>query len=121
MPDADGLDDRVGEVVRAALVGEPAVAGVYSIGGGNLAVTRLLAETGRVPIGYVAHDLDADNRGLLAQRAITFVLHHNLRNDLRAACHQVLRFHRLLPGSPRSVTSPVEVITPYNLPSAATR
>lgn len=114
--DADGLDERVAAVVSAALDRETAVAGVYSIGGGNRAVVDVLTRTGRQPAVYVAHDLDADNRELLAAGQLSVVLHHDLRRDVRAGFRQILRYHRLLPGAPRSQPAEVRVITPFNVP-----
>lgn len=119
VPDADGLDERVRSAVTPVIADEPAVAAVYSIGGGNQALTDLLVETGRVPQVYVAHDLDADNRRLLAQGRVSLVLHHDLRRDVRSALVQALRHHGLMRGAPRTVFSPVEVITPHNLPTSS--
>jgi len=64
----------------------------------------------------VAHDLDSDNLPLLRSGALTAVLHHDLRADLRAGLTQVLRAHRLVPGAPTSLPSPPQVVTPWNVP-----
>ena len=66
---------------------------------------------------FVAHDLDADNLALLRQRRITAVLHHDLRADLRRACRLLLQARGVLPGSPLTVASQVQVVTPYNEPA----
>ena len=65
----------------------------------------------------MAHDLDGDNRALLRTRRISAVLHHDLRADMRRACRLVMQAQGALPGSPVSVPSPVQVVTPYNEPS----
>jgi LacI family transcriptional regulator len=65
---------------------------------------------------FVAHDLDADNRALLRSRQVTAVLHHDLRADLRRACRLLLQARGILPGSPLTVPSPVQVVTLYNEP-----
>lgn len=91
---------------------------VYSIGGGNRAVLRTLERHGSAPAVYIAHDLDAENLQLLANGRVSAVLHHDLRADARRACQLVMQAHGALPGDPTSEPSPVQVITPYNLPPA---
>jgi len=88
------------------------------IGGGNAAILGVLEEVGRHPAVFVAHDLDADNRRLLRSRRISAVLHHDLRADMRRACHLLLQARGVLPGSPVSLPSQVQVVTPYNEPPA---
>ena len=75
------------------------MAAVYSMGGGNTGVAAALAAAGVGAVPFVAHDLDADNLALLRTGALTAVLHHDLRADLRAALTQLLRAHRLVPGA----------------------
>ncbi len=70
---------------------------VYSIGGGNRAILRAFAEERRRIDVFAAHDLDADNRALLAEGRLTFVIHHDLRQDARSACQMVMAHHRMLP------------------------
>ena len=43
---------------------------------------------------------------LLRSGALTVVLHHDLRTDLRAALTQLLRAHRLLPGARLGAVGP---------------
>ena len=45
------------------------------------------------------------------------MLHHDLRADMRRACRLVMQAKGALPGSPVTVPSPVQVVTPYNEPS----
>jgi len=115
--DTDGLDTTMLSPVRRTLQAHPAIDGVYSPGGGNRATLAAFEETGRVPAVFVAHDLDADNRALLRSRRITAVLHHDLRADLRRACRLLLQARGVLPGSPLTVPSQVQVVTPYNEPA----
>jgi LacI family transcriptional regulator len=89
---------------------------VYSIGGGNAAVLRVLDGHGQQPAAYVAHDLDTDNVELLANGRISAVLHHDLRADARRACQLVMQHHGAIPGAPTTEPAPVQVVTPYNLP-----
>jgi LacI family transcriptional regulator len=114
VPDTDGLDATMRAKVRALLDAEPAIAACYSIGGGNRAIVDVFEELGRPPEVFVAHDLDADNRRLLRTRRISAVLHHDLRSDLRRACRLLLQAGGVLPGSPASVPSQIQVVTPFN-------
>jgi LacI family transcriptional regulator len=116
--DTDGLDATMAEAVRAALAGRPGVDSVYSVGGGNVATLAAFAELDRQPRVFVAHDLDDDNRGLLRTRRVSAVLHHDLRADLRRACRLLLQARGILPGTPSTVPSQVQVVTPYNEPAA---
>jgi len=65
---------------------------------------------------FVAHDLDEENVALLRDRKISAVLHHDLRVDLRRACHAILQANRVLPGPVRTNPSAIQVITPHNAP-----
>lgn len=116
--DTDGLDETIAGAVRRALDAHPTVDAVYSIGGGNRATTTAFAELGRRPAVFVAHDLDADNVALLRTRRVTFVLHHDLRADMRRACRLLLQAGGVLPGVPTSLPSQVQVVTPFNEPPA---
>jgi LacI family transcriptional regulator len=114
--ETDGLDASMLAAVTRALADDPALGAVYSIGGGNTAVLEAFRAAGRTPAPFVAHYLDGDNTGLLRRRELTVVLHHDLRADLRRACQLILQAHHALPGSPRTVPSQVQVITPFNRP-----
>ncbi len=113
----DGLDATMRAAVRGALEDEPAIVACYSIGGGNRATLGVFDELGRSLDVFVAHDLDADNRRLLRTRRISAVLHHDLRADMRRACRLLLQARGALPGSPASVPSQIQVVTPFNEPS----
>jgi LacI family transcriptional regulator len=114
VPDTDGLDETMRAKVRDLLETEPTIAACYSIGGGNRAIVDVFEELGRPPEVFVAHDLDADNRRLLRTRRISAVLHHDLRADLRRACWLLLQASGVLPGSPATLPSQVQVVTPFN-------
>ncbi|WP_068144524.1 LacI family DNA-binding transcriptional regulator [Rhodococcoides corynebacterioides] len=112
---SSGLDDTVEDLVTEALQRDPAVAGVYSIGGGNAATVRAFARSGRPCRVFVAHDLDTDNRRLLAEGALSAVLHHDLRADVHRACRLLMQAAGAVTGV-RTGSSPVHVVTPYNVP-----
>jgi len=111
VPDTDGLD---ASPVAAALDAHPDVRAVYSAGVGNAAILDAFGE--RECRVFVAHDLDADNVALLRAGRISAVLHHDLGQDMRRACHVVMQAHRALPGGILSWPSSIQVVTPFNAP-----
>ncbi|MEH3034445.1 MAG: LacI family DNA-binding transcriptional regulator [Aeromicrobium erythreum] len=119
LTDTDGLDPTTFAAVTDALGQHPGIDAVYSVGGGNRATLEAFASAaGRAPVVFVAHDLDDDNSELLRTRRVTYVLHHDLRADVRQACRVVMQAHGALPGAARAVPSQVQVLTPHNVPSA---
>jgi LacI family transcriptional regulator len=113
---SDGIDATNERLVLDALERHPNVEAVYSVGGGNTATVAAFERLGRTCRVFIAHDLDADNRRLLREGRISVVLHNDLRADARLAMRMILQERGALPAEPpRSV--PIQVITPYNLPS----
>ena len=47
---------------------------------------------------------------------LSVVLHHDLNQDMRRACHVIMQAHRALPGPVSSWPSNIQVITAYNIP-----
>jgi LacI family transcriptional regulator len=86
------------------------------MGGGNAAILRALQSIGQTPQCFIGHDLDRDNVQLLRDGKLSAVLHHDLRQDMRTACHHVMHFHKLLPTSAVDPSSSVVVVTPVNIP-----
>ncbi len=107
-----GTAERVANVLTRA----GRVLGVYSMGGGNAAILSVLADLGHAPQVYIAHDLDAENRRLLAERQISFVLNHDLRQDMRNVFLAIARHHGLVGPDDVLAPSDVQVITPMNIP-----
>jgi LacI family transcriptional regulator len=114
VPDTEGLDAPMRERVGAALDAHPDIRAVYSIGGGNRAVLDAFGD--RECRVFIAHDLDADNVALLRAGRISAVLHHDLGQDMRRACHVIMQAHRALPGGILSWPSSIQVVTPFNAP-----
>ncbi|WP_250033295.1 LacI family DNA-binding transcriptional regulator [Paractinoplanes maris] len=115
--DAEDRPDTVRRDIRDRLTANPAVRGIYSLyagAGGNAAVVEAFRDH---PYDvFVAHDLDRENTALLRERKLSAVLHHDLRTDLRRACHAIMQSHGVLPGPIRTNPSAVQVITPFNAP-----
>ena len=111
-----GQDQATGELARQALVDHPDICAVYSAGGGNRAILNAFETAQRNCRVYVAHDLDVENRKLLADGLISHVLHHDLRQDVRAVYPQIAGFHLSARSTP-STLSEIAVITPFNMPA----
>ena len=114
--DSDGIDATNERLVFEALETHPNIEAVYSVGAGNTATVAAFEALGRVCRVFIAHDLDADNRRLLREGRISVVLHNDLRIDARLAMRLILQERGALPVEP-SRPVPIQVITPYNLPS----
>lgn len=110
-----GVDRTTERLVKATLVADTEIRAVYSIGGGNRAILRAFAEEKRPIDVFAAHDLDADNRALLAEGRLTFVIHHDLRQDARSACQMIMAHHRMLPQDFQVAPSRVAIATPYEV------
>lgn len=114
--DTDGLDASVKEATLRTLHKNPGINSVYSIGGGNQAILEAFDAADRRCLVFVGHDLDRDNLRLLHEERLTAVLHHDLRYDMRLACHIIMQAQGAIEGPIESVRSPIHIVTPYNLP-----
>jgi LacI family transcriptional regulator len=114
-----GRDAATGELARDALQRAPDICAVYSAGGGNRAILQAFAEVGRECRVFVAHDLDADNRTLLAQGRISYVLHHDLKQDIRTIYRLLLEHHHAASAAGPAALSQIAVVTPFNLIGAS--
>jgi LacI family transcriptional regulator len=114
--DSDGIDATNEGLVLRALQANPSVEAVYSVGGGNTATLAAFNRLSRRCRVFIAHDLDADNRRLLRDGAISAVLHNDLRADARLALRMILHARGVLPSEPVRPT-PVQIVTPYNVPA----
>jgi LacI family transcriptional regulator len=117
--DEEDRADAVYVGTRQVLAANPSVRAVYSLyagAGGNAAVINAFAAEGRPYAVFVAHDLDGENTALLRSRKLSAVLHHDLRTDMRRACHAVMQAQGALPGPVRTNPSAIQVITPHNAP-----
>ena len=111
-----GLGTDTARAIKAQLVEGADITAVYSMGGGNRAILQVLHDMGHRDLLYIAHDLDAENRALLASGQIDFVLHHDLHHDMRQMFHALAAFHGLGPPVAKDLTSDVNIVTPFNAP-----
>ena len=112
-----GKDESTGTLVIRALVENPNIMGVYSIGGGNRAILKAFSDIGRPCHCFVAHDLDSDNLELLQNKQITFVLHHDLKTDVRSIFRTIRNHWDRKTKTIREPEATIQIITPYNIPS----
>lgn len=116
MSEGFGLAKTTGGQAQQILTDHPDICAVYSAGGGNAAIIEAFDRSVRNCRVFVAHDLDAENRGLLTGGRIHYVLHHDLRQDVRAVYRHVAG-HHLPARAARAALSEIAVITPFNLPA----
>ncbi len=112
--DGAGLNMPTQTLVQAALEDHPHIRAVYSPGGGNRAILAAFQYSNRVIKAFAAHDLDAANRQLLADKKLSFVIHHHLQTDARRVCQHILRFHKMLPQDVQIGTSEFTIVTPFS-------
>lgn len=112
-----GVHFETSRIMRSVVAGLDHLRAVYSMGGGNTTILDVLEQNGSRPDIYVAHDLDKDNRRLIEEGRLSFVLHHDLRVDLHNVFHAFLYHHKLTAVLPPTTISNVQVVTPENIPS----
>lgn len=93
------------------------ICAVYSMGGGNRTILDILDYHRLAPQVFVAHDLDQDNRALIAAGRINFILHHDLRTDMQRVFGAFLQHQHLGVTQAGPLVSAVQVITPENVPN----
>lgn len=112
-----GLDADTARNVEEAARNAPNLLGIYSMGGGNVAILKVLDALKLAPAAFIAHDLDEDNLELLRAGRISAVLHHDLQQDMRSAIVQLMAAQRIISTPETSEMSDVQVITPMNIPA----
>lgn len=110
-----GVPGGTARAIEGVLNDLRGLAAVYSMGGGNRAILDVLKENRLTPQIYIAHDLDRENRSLLEEEHVQYVLHHDLHADIRNAYMSILQHHRLVLNGGLAATSSVQIITPMNL------
>ncbi|KAJ57229.1 LacI family transcriptional regulator [Actibacterium mucosum KCTC 23349] len=112
-----GVDFETSRLLEQSIDDVHELSAVYSMGGGNHSILRTLDHYGLSAKIFVAHDLDRDNRELLLQRRIDYVLHHDLKMDMRNLFNRFLAWHGLTNGAENTPISTVQVMTPENIPT----
>jgi len=118
LPHTQGRDETMGALITETLIAHPDITAVYSIGGGNRAICAAFESLGRTCDVFIAHDLDQDNRELLRKGQLSAVIYHDLAEDMRVACEQLMQAQGLLPPT-AARPSTIHVVTPHNVPDRA--
>ncbi len=121
LPTVESFDDpeRMEELVFGLLIRKPRLAGLYSMGSGNLAVLRALRRSARAgEVKVVMHELTPPTRAGLVAGEVDAVIAQNVGHLVRSAI-RVLR--RLIDGQP--IFEPqerlrIEILLRENLPDA---
>lgn len=113
--DAAGLNVDTGYAVASAISGQ--IDGVYSMSGGNRAITSTLSHLKQSPKVYVAHDLDSDNVALLEANQISHVLYHDLAADMSQVFRHLCAFHRAVPPLQGAGPSDIQIVMQSNIPA----
>ena len=111
-----GVHFETSRIMLSIVAGLDQVRAVYSMGGGNTAILNALEQNGLLPDVFVAHDLDHDNRQLIEDGRLSYILHHDLRVDLQNVFQAFLHYHKLMPVPPHTAISHIQVVTPENIP-----
>jgi len=112
---SDGVDEPTFWQIKKLIKTQRDIRGIYSVGGGNNAILQAFNQMGRSIDLFIGHDLDRDNRALLAQQKIQAIVHHNLVFDIHQAFKAFLHYHKVL-NHAGVKPSKLEIITPFNLP-----
>jgi LacI family transcriptional regulator len=107
-----GVHFETSRIMKSTVAGLDQIRAVYSMGGGNTAILNALEQNGSLPDVFVAHDLDHDNRQLIEDGRLSYVLHHDLRVDLQNVFHAFMHHHKLMPVPPHTAISHIQVVTP---------
>ncbi len=111
-----GIDTLTFTQMCRALEQDQSIQSVYSVGGGNSAILEAFTTMQRELKVFIGHDLDEENRRLLAAGHMDAVIDHDLNEDARSAFSAILRFHGFLPETEDETgMSRVIVVTPCNI------
>lgn len=111
-----GLANNTAKQIALIARSQINITAVYSMGGGNRAILKTLNQHGQNPILFIAHDLDDENIDLLKQKKLSYVLHHDLENDMRNAFLTIAAHHKLTPELELNLIAEPQIITPENIP-----
>ncbi len=110
-----GVDRATGALIGQALTAYPDITCVYSIGGGNTAILQAFSDANRQIEVFAAHDLDRTNTELLKSGEISFVIHHNFRQDARQIALHFSKHYRLIEQDAHIEDSEISIACPIHL------
>ncbi len=92
----------------------PGLHGICHASAGADAVVSALRQAGRRDLVVVTHELTADRRKLLKERAIDAVVDQDPEGEVRAAIETMARLLGRFDGDPVSTVTPIRIFTPEN-------
>ena len=105
--------ERAGLLALQVLKENPAIRGVYHASAGALEVVKALRALGREKdVVLITHELTAERRALLQQRAIDAIIDQNPEDETRMATETMARFLGRLEGEASSVITSIQIYTP---------
>lgn len=116
MQGGSGVDHETAKILSGVIKGVPDLRAVYSMGGGNRSILETLAHNDLRADVFVAHDLDRENRSLILDQRLDFILYHDLQSDIKNAFNAFLTHHKFLTAGMDGLISSVQVLTPENVP-----
>ncbi len=115
MQTGSGSVSEMSQVMTNVLANKPDLCAVYSIGVGNRLILDTLEHNGFKPSVFVSHNLDQENRDLILDQRLDFILHHDLQSDIRCTFDKFINYHRLITEPMDVPASAVQVFTPENI------
>jgi LacI family transcriptional regulator len=109
-----GLDHATFELARTERAQRGPFVGVYSMGGGNRGLLRVLDDAGDRDVAFVGHDLDDENQRLLRAGRMDAVVDHDLQADASRAIRHLLCYRRHGHAAETTLSRAV-IVTPWNL------
>ena len=116
-----GEDRAPGAIVRQALEAHPDIRSVYCNGGGDAAIVEASTQAGRRIEVFAAHDLDGTNRALLHRGQVSFVIHHDFRQDARRVSLHIAKHHRMIGQGIEIDETDIQIACPILLTYTAPR
>jgi len=101
--------ERAGDLVRKALLRNPAIKGVYSVSSGAAAVVAALKALHRQDVVFITHELTPDRRELLRQGLIDAIIDQNPSSEVRAAIESMARLVGRLEGPSTNTITPIHI------------
>ncbi|WP_108813256.1 LacI family DNA-binding transcriptional regulator [Loktanella sp. Alg231-35] len=117
VPNICGSSSETSKTLSNVLATVPNLCALYSLGVGNRSILDILEHNRLRPGLFMAHDLNQENHNLLFDQRLDFILHHDLRSDVRNVFDAFLAYHQLSTGPVSALVSSVQVLTQENTPT----
>lgn len=122
IPTIESFDDpeRMEELVFGMLIRKPQLAGLYSMGSGNLSILRALRRSARVgDLPVIMHELTPPTRAALTANEVDAVIAQNVGHLVRSAIRVLRSLSDNLPIFEPQERLRIEVVLRENLPESS--